>query len=387
MKPEHEFPVPPTIPESEVLPSTPPKPPPLEPAEGHFLKWTFFGGQGLRAGWSVALFLALTFLLLITFSAAAKKLISGILHIKTGNSTAATSIIGEVIFALAILGEMAVCALIERRRILDYNLRGARRSLRFLSGIAGGFAALSLLVGGLFWGGWLHFGSSTLSGIQIVQYGSLWGIAFLLTGLVEEGSVRCYLQFTLTRGINLWWAFGLIAAMCLSGLLFIHNEGIWGVYAMAGLGVLPCLWLHVTRSTSAGFWQATWVTSTFFGFIHTGNNGETWIGIFSAAAIGFVFCVSIRLTGSAWWAIGFHAAWDWGQTFFYGTADSGFAAKGHYLATVPAGATLWSGGTDGPEGSLLVLPLILVVLIALIAFYGRKTSQPATLSAPERVAG
>lgn len=387
MKPEDEFPVPPTIPESEVSPGVQPKPTPLGHGETRFLKWVLIGDHGLRSGWSVAIFLVLTFLLLITFSAAAKKLISGILHIKTGNSTAATSIIGEIIFALAVLGAIAVCALIERRRILDYNLRDSRRSLHFLSGIVGGFAALSLLVGGLFSGGWLHFGSSSLSGIQIAQYGALWGIAFLLTGLVEEGSTRCYLQFTLTRGINFWWAFGLIGAMCLCGLLFIHNEGIWGVYAMAALGVLPCLWLHVIRSTSAGFWQAAWVTSTFFGFIHTGNNGENWIGIFSAAAIGFVFCVSIRLTGSAWWAIGFHAAWDWGQSFFYGTADSGFVARGHYLTTVPAGATLWSGGTDGPEGSLLILPLTLLVLIVIIIVYGRKTSQAAPLGAPEQVAG
>ena len=102
---------------------------------------------------------------------------------------------------------------------------------------------------------------------------------------------------------------------------------------MALLGVVPCLLLHLKRDPSAGFWQAAWVTSTFFGSGHTGNNGETWIGIFAAAAIGFVFCVSVWLTGSAWWAIGCHAAWDWGETYFYGTADSGFVAPGHFLTT------------------------------------------------------
>ena len=82
-----------------------------------------------------------------------------------------------------------------------------------------------------------------------------------------------------------------------------------------------------------------------FGFVHTGNNGENWIGIFAAAFIGFVFCVSIWVTGSAWWAIGCHAAWDWAETYFYGTADSGLVAPGHLLTTSPAGNPLWSGGS------------------------------------------
>jgi len=65
---------------------------------------------------------------------------------------------------------------------------------------------------------------------------------------------------------------------------------------------------------------------------------------------GFAFCVSIWATGSAWWAIGCHAAWDWAETYFYGTADSGLPAKGHYLTTTPAGAAIWSGGFGRSRG-------------------------------------
>jgi hypothetical protein len=32
----------------------------------------------------------------------------------------------------------------------------------------------------------------------------------------------------------------------------------------------------------------------------------------------------------------------------------------------------WSGGTDGPEGSLLVLGAILLILVGLLVVYGRK---------------
>jgi hypothetical protein len=349
------------------------------------LRWIFWGPQGLRAGWSVAIFLFLTLLIMVALGTATTWFVKQVLHAKTGIFTAATMIISEVISVLAILGAGWIVAMIERRRILDYNLTGPRRIPHFFSGLAAGFLALSALVGALAWGGWLHFGPAALTGAEIFRFGALWGIAFLLVGLFEEGSFRCYLLFTLTRGINFWWALGMVAAMCVSLAATAKGNGAWGVYAIALLGLFPCLILHRRAARSSAFWQAAWATSTLFGFLHTSNNGENWIGIFQAAAIGFVFCVSVRVTGSAWWAIGCHAAWDWGETYFYGTADSGFVAQGHYLTTTPAGNVFWSGGAAGPEGSPLGIAVILLLLVALLVLYGRgkraalgaSTSEPA----------
>ncbi len=137
-------------------------------------------------------------------------------------------------------------------------------------------------------------------------------------------------------------------------------------------GLFPCLYLHLRKTPRSGFWQAAWVTSVGFGFIHTYNPGENWMGILAAAAIGFVFCVSVRLTGSAWWAIGCHASWDWAESYFYGTADSGFYARGHLLTSIPAGSALWSGGSAGPEGSVLVFLVILLLLAAVVLIYRRR---------------
>jgi len=172
----------------------------------------------------------------------------------------------------------------------------------------------------------------------------------------------------------------LIALMCGSLVFRTKGNGAWGVYAIALLGLVPCLLLQLNKAPSSGFWQAAWFTSTLFGFGHTGNNGENWIGIFAAAFIGFVFCVSIRLTGSAWWAIGCHASWDWAETYFYGTADSGLVARGHLLSTTTGGNPLWSGGTDGPEGSLLIIPIVLLILAWLLVIY--RKPRPTQLSAP-----
>ncbi len=341
-----------------------------EPWETRAVRWIFLGSQGLRAGWSV-----MAFVLLLGLLGAAFGFAFAHLHLvafgKKMDFTARSAFFGELIGFLALVGAATIVALVERRRsLLAFNLTGPRRLPHFLSGLAAGFAALSALVGALAWGRWLHFGPVALSGAEIFKFAALWAAAFLLVGCVEEGLFRCYLQFTLTRGINFWWALGVVALICGSLLLRAKGNGVWGVYAIALLGLFPCLILQLRKTPQSGFWQAAWVTSTLFGFVHTGNNGENWIGIFAAAFVGFVFCVSVWATGSAWWAIGCHAAWDWAQTFFYGTADSGNVATGHYLTTNPVGNAFWSGGADGPEGSVLILPVLLALLLAILVLYG-----------------
>jgi hypothetical protein len=380
------LPIPPeTVPQELSAPAAP-EPAPPEPAETRFLKWVLFGSQGVRTGWMVALFLVLAFASMIVLGLSVTLFLHNVLHIKTNSFTPATAIVQESIQFVGLLVAAAVCARIECRRIVDYNLSGNHRLRHFTVGLVGGFIALSALVGALYAGGWLRMGPVSLSGSAIFEFGALWGIGFVLTGLGEEGMTRCYMLFTLTRGINYWWALGTVSTFSLFAWLNTQGSGAGGVYLMALLGVAPCLYLQRKRAESAGFWQAAWLTSTFFGYLHTFNEGETWIGIFSAAAIGFAFCVSVRLTGSAWWAIGFHAAWDWAQTFFYGTADSGLQPKGHFLNTHPAGAVLWSGGSDGPEGSLLVIPVVLLLLVALILVYRRPNPLENSNSAQEQLA-
>ena len=340
------------------------------------VRWIFIGPGGLRAGWSVAVFLIVMGL--------AEVAVGGIfywLHLvsKKVQFTATAQIFQELISVLALLAGAAVAALITRRSILDFNLRGPRRMPHFFSGLAAGFVAFSLLMGILTLGGWMSFGPAALSGAAILRFGALWGCAFLLVGCAEEGTFRCFLLATLTRGLNFWWALGTIAILWTPVAVLGNGNGIWGVLIIALLGLGPCLWLHLKRAPGSGFWQAAWVTSTLFGLLHTGNGGENWVGIFQAAAIGFVFCVSVRVTGSAWWAIGCHAAWDWSETYFYGATDSGYVAAGHFLSTNPAGNVLWSGGAAGPEGSALATIVILLLLVFLVIVYGRKSGRETAI--------
>ena len=133
-------------------------------------------------------------------------------------------------------------------------------------------------------------------------------------------------------------------------------------YTLALGTVIPITGWAVDRFGGRRVWMLSIV---LFAFVHTGNGGETAMGIIAVSLAGLAFVFSLWWTGSLWWAIGFHAAWDWAQSYLYGVADSGLISEGHLLASRPTGTALISGGTTGPEGSVLVVPVLLATLVVI----------------------
>ncbi|MFC5862877.1 type II CAAX prenyl endopeptidase Rce1 family protein [Acidicapsa dinghuensis] len=356
--------------------STPPLSP-IEPTEIRILKQILFGPHGLRSGWIAAGFLVVNFVTSRIFTVIGAQVLGISLENALKGFGPATAGFLEVVSFLALVTAMLLGALVARCNWLDYNLRSRHWVLQFAVGALTGAASLSLLLAILHSGGWIRFSVGDLQETHAVRFGLAWAGVFLLTGLVEEGMTRCFLLGTLTRGADFWWSSGTVAFLCLAASVNAHGNGTAGVYAAAVLGVPGCLVLHLRRSEMEGFWCAAWLTSVLFCYLHTFNRGESSVGIFGTALIGFAFCVSVWALGSAWWAIGFHAAWDWAQTFLFGTADSGMAPKDHWLTSAPAGPNLWSGGSAGPEGSVLILPLIVLVMLGLAVVASRRIKRAA----------
>ena len=222
---------------------------------------------------------------------------------------------------------------IERRPNSVYGLGGSHKVAHFFAGLAWGVVCLSLLVLTLWKTGLLVIDRRLLFGNDVFRYGAIWLLGFLLVGLLEEYLTRGYVQYTLTRGL---------AGLYRWALKTRHNEVL-------------------------GFWTSAVVISFLFGLGHGKNPGESPIGMLSAGLAGIVFCLSLWRTGFLWWAIGFHTAWDWSQSFLYGVADSGIIVQHHLLATHPVGKPVLSGGVTGPEGSIFILAIFgLIVLIILL---------------------
>jgi uncharacterized protein len=293
----------------------------------------FIGADGLRAGWSILIFIALLAALLKGVSA-----LNHILHLlpksPPENVDAAPAFLfsAELVPLFATLLIAWLMSKIERRPAGVYGLGGNRRLPHFFAGLAWGISCLSLLILTLLKTGLLVIDGRLIFGSGILRYGAIWLLGFFLVGLLEEYLTRGYLQYTLTRGLA-------------------------GFYR----------WAFKTRHSAVlGFWSAALIFSFLFGFSHGKNPGESPIGLLAAGLAAMVFCLSLWRTGSLWWAIGFHTSWDWGQSFLYGVADSGLMVKFHLRGTHPTGRPVLSGGTTGPEGSIFILPVLFLVTIVII---------------------
>ncbi|MGH9494012.1 MAG: lysostaphin resistance A-like protein [Candidatus Sulfotelmatobacter sp.] len=333
--------------DNDAVPVSEAVPPASLPSPGpSSLRKIFIGRDGIRAGWSLLIFIAM-----IAAVALCTRFIVHKIH--PGPNTAqgmqeemgkpSVLLLGESVQFLVVLFLSWVMSRIERRPNGVYGLGGSRKLAHFFAGLAWGGVCLSLLVFSLWKSGLLVIERRLLFGSDIVRYGAIWLVGFVLVGLFEEYLTRGYVQYTLTRGLA-------------------------GVYE----------WIFKTRhSVALGFWTAALLMSLLFGLGHGSNPGESPIGLLSAGLAGFVFCFSLWRTGSLWWAIGFHATWDWSQSFLYGVADSGMMVQHHLLATHAAGKPILSGGTTGPEGSVFILAIF--VLIALIIFFTLRRSRPETM--------
>jgi membrane protease YdiL (CAAX protease family) len=339
--------------------SSEPAPPPA-PIQPSLLRRIFIGSFGLRAGWSLLIYIALIFGCVKTINfihnkvthktpvtqsapAAATKAPAPPPAAKPDPSKPAPMrgmIIQEGVVFAAILFLSWIMSLIERRRLAVYGLGGRNVLGRFLTGTLWGLIGMGLLIASLRIFHLLSFDGRLDFGAAIFGWGALQLIGFLLVGLFEEYLFRGYLQFTLTRG-------------------------------MAGLGKT----ISPEHGRSIAFWIAAVLTSALFYFAHTGNSGETPVGLVIVFLAGIVLVLALWKTGSLWWAIGFHMAWDWSQSFLYGVPDSGGLMQGRLFATHAMGKPLLSGGTDGPEGSLLCIPVLLLLIVVLL-FFTRSSPQP-----------
>ncbi len=292
--------------------------PPIE----HGPRWFFFNKDGLRAGWSAVLFVAIVVGLGRLLTLLTRAIYHGAHPNPNAPLSPARALISESLGMVIVLAATWIMSRIEGRKLAVYGYAGRAKLLRFLSGCVWGFVALSVLVAVLWQTHLLAFDSGHLHGFTAWKFGLAWLLMFFCTGIFEESLIRGYLQYTLTRGIGFWW-----------GALLM---------------------------------------SVLFGAIHGPNKGESPVGLFSAGAAGLFFCLSLWYTGSLWWAIGFHATWDWAQTFFYGTPDSGMVVRGHFFNEHPVGPLLWSGGPTGPEGSLYIVPLLLIMALVMWLWWHRK---------------
>lgn len=273
------------------------------------LRKIFLDLHGVRSGWKVLLYYVVLVSLVASLVLAVRMIRAwlGMPRAVTGVLTPGRAIVNEVVILCGVLLTTAIFARWEKRDFADYGIpRRGRSAARFLEGAVWGVAMMSCVLLILRTTGNFSFGPVGLAPQQIAVFALVWAVLFAMVGFAESFAFSGYSLATLARGM--------------------------------------------------GFWPAAAVLGVLFGCLHLVTNaGENWLGSLSLVIVGLLVAFTIKRTGSLWFAIGMHGAWDWAQSFLYGVPDSGIVVSGHLLNPTFQGSKWMTGGSAGPEGSVVTL--------------------------------
>jgi uncharacterized protein len=221
----------------------------------------------------------------------------------------------------------ALFALYERRRVDSYGLPiRIAFGKRFWEGAAVGFVWPALVALGMLALGGMKIHGLAIGGGMLVASVIAWAAANVVVGLGEEVWFRGYLLQTLWK--------------------------------------------------SLGFWPASIVIALWFASEHYFyKTGENFYDVASLIGFSLLVCYTVLRTGSLWFAVGMHAAFDFTQLFLIGTPNGSQIPVHRLLDASFAGPAWLTGGVLGTEASVLMYPLFVLVFVYVTLRYRRRACE------------
>jgi len=286
----------------------------------------FLNETGLRAGWRLLIYAAIFFL----FWSTSIYLLGQFLRPTRGIFSPSFQFCGELASFVAAFLASWIMSQLEDRPVGTYGLpaRSAFGKL-FWQGCLFGFSEIFILIGIIGALGAYSFGSMSEHGTAMARWALFWGAFFVVVGFFEEFFFRGYALYTLADGI--------------------------------------------------GFWPAAMVLSLSFGAVHLQNSGEGWIGVASVAFAGLFWSFTLKRTGSLWFALGMHAAFDFGETFLFSVPDSGMIFPGHLSNATLHGPNWLTGGPPGPEGSIFDFLILAIFFFVVHRWFPARKEQKRSI--------
>jgi len=227
-------------------------------------------------------------------------------------------------------------------------------------------------------------------------------VATILFALFERRSIGSY-GLPLRRAFSAQTRDGFIAGIVMAGAVAIgmialggmqiHDLALTGealtLSALAWLGanvlvgLAEELWFraYFLRALwrSIGFWPASIVIAAVFAALHYFfKDGENIWDVITLVSISMMLCYSVMRTGTLWFAVGFHIAFDFMQFFVIGTPNGGLTPEGRMFDVTFNGPAWLTGGVLGTEASFLMYPAIALLWL----YIGVRYPRSGALSAP-----
>jgi len=214
--------------------------------------------------------------------------------------------------------------------------------------------------------------------VELLRWGMLWAVFFLIVGLFEEFLFRGYIQFTLAD-MGFWPAAILFSAIFWR--LHMSNR-------VDGIGFwLAAIWLslilgrvHLNSqggdAKGIGFWPAAILLSLLFGRVHLENPGEGWVGACGSCSDRTNFprlpCAVPAIFGCVWGGTRVLISARHSFTLCRTAAWSSRDICRMHPCTAPNGLT---GGTVGPEGSVFSFLTMGILAVAIHLLFPRRRKQ------------
>ena len=282
----------------------------------------FVHDGSLRSLWRAILFLAIGRWLLLPLVFSVSPRIHAALGLQRGLGAGSIAIDELLLFTVALVCTSPF-AFLEQSAPTSYGLP-IGRALGRDTGIGAmcGFGMAFLVAAGMFTLGGIQIHGLAASGAAVAWNAMAWLIANVCVGVAEEFWYRSYALQTLWKSLGFWPAAALLSLLFTADHYFYKaDENVWDMTTLMSLSLL--------------------------------------------------LCYSVKVTGTLWFAVGFHSAFDYMQFFVIGTPNGAATPVGRLLDVSFSGPGWLTGGPLGTEASILMYPAI-AALWWFVARYHRK---------------
>jgi membrane protease YdiL (CAAX protease family) len=313
----------------------------------------------LRVAWRLVIFVVL----LVACSYAillGTAIVLGLLGLSNGSfgvgeGALPRQILAYLVLILALFAASAFAArLLDRRPIAGLGLGLHSRWPRQLStGLLLGLVLVSAIVAVQMATGTLRLESSGVASGLLARSFVLTLVTLIGTAFFEELLFRGYLLQVLAEGIG-------------DFADYLRQAGVSSIGSRRSAERLG-------KITASVFLAAP------FGFAHLSNEGATVAGAVSTGTAGLVLSLAYFRTRSLWVPVGIHTTWNFCLGWVFSLPVSGELLETTPFVATVSGPVWFSGGSFGPEGSVLTF----LALIGVAVFFLRSRRIDA---APEALA-
>ena len=195
---------------------------------------------------------------------------------------------------------------------------------------------------------------------------------FFLSGIMAGAVFALMVSLGYLQDVTLGTLGGAGVYALLSSLILMSLVGFWEELVFRG-------YILQNMGEGLGMPLAVVISCLLYALVHGFNPSATALSTSIIAVFGFLRIYGYLCTGQLWLSIGMHTGWNFFQATVFGYAASGHSEDWTLFSHEPSAEAWLSGGDFGPEGSVLVLPVLAFAVTAMWLWSGTRR-QPVIAS-------